>query len=126
MDSGIGGFALSLALGGGPVATLIVLFALLNRRDRCQARLLSLVARQLPGEALRSDIVIEARCPMLARGGGVVRVDIRDDGGELHQVIERLRQTLPPAVRLVVEGVPHPDHAVDLLRDTAFSEPRGA
>jgi len=109
----IGGFALSLALGVGPVAVLVVLFALLNRRDRCQARLLSLVARQFPGKALRSDIVIEARCPMLA-GGGVVRVDIRHDGGEVRHVIERLRQNLPPLVRLlVVDGLSKPDHTVD-------------
>jgi hypothetical protein len=118
MDFGIreiGSLVLSLALGGGPVAVLIVLIALLNRRDRRQVRLLSLVARQLTGEEVRGDVTIEAHCPLLA-GGGVVRVDVgRLDGGVARQVIERLRQTLPPVVRLAVESVPDPAHTVELL-----------
>ena len=66
----IGALGLSLAWIFVPVELLITLFALLNRRDRRQARLLSLVAGQCPGEALRSDIVIEARCAWWAGGGG--------------------------------------------------------
>jgi hypothetical protein len=118
MDFGIreiGSLALSLALGGGPVAVLIVLIALLNCRDRRQVGLLSLAARQLTGEEVRGDVTIEAHCPLLA-GGGVVRVDVgRLDGGVARQVIERLRQTLPPVVGLAVEGAPDPAHLVERL-----------
>lgn len=63
MDSGIwviASLVFSLVCAAGPVAALI---ALLNHRDRRQARLLSLVAEQFPGEVLRSDIVIAVRCP---------------------------------------------------------------
>jgi hypothetical protein len=106
---------LSLALGGAPVAVLIVLIALLNRRDRRQAWLLSLAAQQLTGEEVRGAITIEAHCPLLA-GGGVVRVDVGGlDGGVARQVIERLRQTLLPMVRLAVEGAPDPAHTMERL-----------
>jgi hypothetical protein len=111
----IGSLMLSLALGGAPVAVLIVLIALLNRRDRRQARLLSLAARQLTGEEVRGAITIEAHCPLLA-GGGVVRVDVGGlDGGVARQVTERLRQTLLPMVRLAVEGAPDPAHTMERL-----------
>jgi hypothetical protein len=117
MDSGIreiGSLALGLALGSGPVAVLIALIALLNRRDRRQERFLSMVARQLTGEEVRGDVTVEARCPLLA-GGGVVRVDVgRLDGRVARQVIERLRQTLPPVVRLAIAGAPHPARVVEL------------
>jgi hypothetical protein len=118
MDFGIreiGSLALSVALGGGPVAMLIVLIALLNRRDRRQVRLLSLAARQLTAEEVRGDVTIEAHCPLLAGSGGV-RVDVgRLDSGVARQVIERLRQTLPPVVRLAFEGAPAPAHTVERL-----------
>jgi hypothetical protein len=111
----IGSLVLSLALGGAPVAVLIVLIALLNRRDRRQAWLLSLAARQLTGEEVRGAITIEAHCPLLA-GGGVVRVDVGGlDGGVARQVTERLRQTLLPMVRLAVEGAPDPAHTMERL-----------
>jgi hypothetical protein len=106
---------LSLALGGAPVAVLIVLIALLNRRDRRQGRLFSLAARQLTGEEVRGDVTIRAHCPLLA-GGGVVRVDVgRLDGRVAQQVIRRLRQTVPLVARLAVEGAPDPAHTVERL-----------
>ena len=109
----IGSFGLSLALGGGPLAVLIGLIALLNRRDRRRAQLLALAAQQLTGEAVRGEIAIEARCPLLA-GGGLVRVDVgRLEGGVARQVFARLRQALPPVVRLAVAGAPAPAHLGD-------------
>jgi hypothetical protein len=111
----IGGLALNLALYTGPVAGLIALIALLNRRDRRQARFLSMAARQLTGEEVRGEVTIEARCPLLARGG-VVRVDVgRLDDRVARQVIERLRQTLPPVVRLVIGSAPDLAHTVERL-----------
>jgi L-alanine-DL-glutamate epimerase-like enolase superfamily enzyme len=118
MDFGIreiGSLAFGLALSGGPVAVLIVLIAILNRQDRRQGRLLSLAARQLTGEEVRGEVTIEAHCPLLA-GSGEVRVDVGVlDGGVARQVIERLRQALPPAVRLAVDGAPDPAHPVERL-----------
>ena len=116
MDFGIreiGSLVLSLALGSGPVAVLIVLIALLNRRDRRQERFLSMVAPQLTVEEVRGDVTVAARCPLLA-GGGVVRVDVgRLDGRVARQVIERLRETLPPVLRLAIQGAPDPAHVVE-------------
>src|SRR6185503_8861063 len=99
MDFGIreiGSLALVLALGSVPVAGLIILIALLNRRDRRQVRLLSMAAVPRTGEEVRGDVAIEGRCPLLMRGE-VVRVDVgRLDGWVARQVIERLRHTLSP------------------------------
>jgi hypothetical protein len=111
MDWGIreiGGLVLNLLGSVSPVAALIGLVVLLNRRDRRQARLLSSAARQFSGEVLRSDIVIDARCALLTKRAEV-RVDIAHDGGEVWPAIERLRQTLPPMVALAVRGAARPD-----------------
>ena len=125
MDFGIreiGSLALSLALGGGPVSVLIVLIALLNRRDRRQGRSSRWRRGNSPARRCGATSPSEARCPLLA-GGGVVRVDAsRLDGGVARQVIERLRQTLPPMVRLAIEGAPDPAHAVERPGPPAFSE----
>src|SRR5262245_29608157 len=126
MDSAIWtirSFGLSLALGFVPVELLLVLFALLNRRDHHQARLLSLAARPFSGEVLRSDIVITARCAVLT-GAAVVQVDVHHDGGGVGPALERLRQTLPPRVRLVVIGAPRPDPTGHWLREAESSETR--
>jgi hypothetical protein len=97
----LGSLAITLAVGGGPV---FVLIALLNHRDRRRARLLSLAARQVTGEAARGEVAVEARCSLLA-SGGVVRVDMGGlEGGEVRRLIERLRQALPPAIRLEITG----------------------
>jgi hypothetical protein len=99
----IAGLVLDLMRHFAPVAVFIGLTGLLNRRDRRQARLLCFVAGHFPGEVLRSDIVIDARCALLA-SRAVVRVDIYHDGGDVWPAIERLRQTPPPMVGLAVRG----------------------
>jgi hypothetical protein len=118
MDFGIqeiGRFALSVALAGAPVAVPMVLIALLNHRDRRQDRLLALAARQLTGEEVRGATAVEAHCPLLA-GGGVIRVDPGGlEGAVARLVVERLRQALPPMIRLAVVGTPDPAHTVGLV-----------
>src|SRR5262245_19710133 len=118
MDFGIreiGSLALVLALGSGPVVGLLNLIALLNRRELRQVGLLSMAAWQLTGEEMRGDVTIEARCSLLARRG-VVWVDVgRLDSRVARQVIERLRQALPPLVRLAVAGAPDLAQAVERL-----------
>jgi hypothetical protein len=118
MDFGIreiGSLALVLAQGSGPLAGLLVLIALLNRRERRQVRLLSMAAPQLTGEEVRGEVSIEARCPLLTRGG-VLRVDVgRLDSRVARQVIERIRHTLPPVVRLAVADAPDLAQTVERL-----------
>jgi len=93
--------ALTLALGLGPVGALI---SVLTLRDRRHARLYALVARQFSPEAVRSDIVIAVR-PAWLWGRGAVTVDMGACAPEtIWAAITRLRQSLPPDLRVVVEG----------------------
>lgn len=117
----IWGFVLNLLGSVSVVAALIGLLALLNRRDRRQDRLLLLIARQFSGEALRGDIVIDARCGLLSKRAEV-RVDISHDGGGIWPAIERLRQTLPPTVALTVRGAAGADPRGSLRRGAASAE----
>lgn len=113
---------LSVALAVSPAIAVIVLLQTLNRRDHRRERLLSRVASHFPAVILRSDVVIEARCSMLA-GRGVVRVDVRHESEEVRHVVSALRQSLPAGVRLRVDGPSWP-RVVDLPKGTTFSRPR--
>jgi hypothetical protein len=111
MDWGIreiAGLVIVLMWAVSPVAPLMGLLALLNRRDGRQERLLALAASHFSGEALRGDIVIDARCALLTRRA-VIRVEVCHGSREVWPAIERLRQTLPPMVGLMVTGSPRPD-----------------
>ncbi|MGH7268373.1 MAG: hypothetical protein ACREMB_26445 [Candidatus Rokuibacteriota bacterium] len=89
----------ALTLGVGPFALLI---ALLNRRDRREARLLGAVCRGLSSKAMRSDVAVGVRCALLGRGAIVV-VDMPGAApGQVWEAMARLRALLPPAVRLRV------------------------
>ena len=90
-----------LAVGVGPLAAVI---ALLNLRDRRQARVLAATMAQFSSEALRSDVVIRVRC-RLFRPGAEVGVDMGPcSDEELWGAMVRLRRHLPASVRLRVEG----------------------
>jgi hypothetical protein len=91
--------ALALVLGG-----LGTLLALLNRRDREQARVLGVTAAQFPPRTMRSAVAIQARCALLSSRTTVV-VDMGPaDAAELWAMVARLRAALPPAVRLEIQG----------------------
>src|SRR5262249_57076381 len=87
--------------GVGPVA---ILAALLNRRDRRAEALFHEVARQLPADALRSDIALQVHCGLLAQGA-TVRLDLgRVSSPHIWETAAWLRRELPSCVRLEAEG----------------------
>jgi hypothetical protein len=109
-------FSLMLAclVGVGPVALLA---ALQNRRDRRAWALFHEAARQLPSDALRSDIALSVRCGLITRGA-TVQLDLgRASSRHIWETAAQLRRGLPAWVRLEVDGhvdgplaVPSPVH----------------
>ena len=92
---------LACVAGVGPIALLAVLQ---NRRDRRARALFHEVASQLPSEALRSDVALDVRCRLLARGA-TVRLDLgRASASHIWETAVRLRRGLPAWVRLEVDG----------------------
>jgi hypothetical protein len=88
-------------VGVGPVALLAVLQ---NRRDRRAEALFHEVARQLPGDALRSDVALDVQCGLLSHGA-TVRLDLgRVSSPHLWETTAQLRRALPSWVRLEVDG----------------------
>jgi hypothetical protein len=96
-----------VSVGAALVTTVVpiwVLLALLNARDRRQAALVELVCAQFPSEWGRSDLAVAARSGLVSRRGSV-RVDLGSSSREqAWPAIARLREILPPRVRLVVHG----------------------
>lgn len=87
--------------GVGPIALIAVLQ---NHRDRRVRALFHEVARQLPSEAVRSDIALDVRCGLLSRRA-TVRVDLgRASSPHIWEMASRLRRGLPAWVRLEVDG----------------------
>jgi hypothetical protein len=96
-------FSLVLAclVGVGPVALVA---ALQNRRDRRAGDLFHEAAKQLPAEALRSDIALSVRCRLFSRGA-TVQLDLGTTSSpHIWETAARLRRGLPPWVRLEVDG----------------------
>ena len=92
---------LACVVGVGPIALVAVLQ---NRRDRRARALFHEVARQLPSEALRSDVALDVRCGLLF-GGATVRLDLgRASSSYLWETTARLRRGLPAWVRVEVDG----------------------
>ena len=96
-----------VSLGAVLVTTVVpvwVFLALLNARDHRQARLIEAVCAQFPSEWVRSDLAVAARARLVSRRGWV-RVDLGSCSREhAWPAIARLREVLPPWVRLVVHG----------------------
>src|SRR5262245_43361520 len=88
-------------VGVGPV---VVLAALQNRRDRRAEALFHEVARQLPADALRSDVAVDVQCGLLSHAA-TVRLDLgRVPSPHIWEMAARLRRELPGWVRLEVDG----------------------
>jgi hypothetical protein len=87
--------------GVGPV---VLLAALQNRRDRRARALFHTVASLLPAEALRSDIAVDVRCRLVARGATVWLNLGGAPSPHVWETAVRLRRGLPAWVRLEVEG----------------------
>jgi hypothetical protein len=107
--TGLAGFLWALVVGVGPVVLALVL---LNRRDHRIEALKDRVAAAIPAEALRSDVGVQVGVGILT-GRGIVRLALGAWSPlALWDTIARLRGTLPPAVRLVVEGQDAPREPV--------------
>ena len=62
------------------------------------------LARQLPSDALRSDVALDVRCRVFSRGA-TVRLDLgRASSPHIWETAARLRRGLPAWVRLEVDG----------------------
>lgn len=101
----LGGLVAMIGLTYGPVVGLM---ALLNLRDRRQSRLHGSVLTQFGSLALRGRVAIQTRCALLSPRS-VVAVDMRAcSRDEIWEAVGRLSRSLPPRVRLVVDGTLDP------------------
>lgn len=101
----VGGLLVGIALSYGPVVGLMTL---LNLRDRRQSRLHGSVLTQFGSLALRGRVAIQTRCAVLSPRS-LVTVDMRAcSRDEIWEAVGRLSQSLPPRVRLVVDGTLDP------------------
>ena len=109
-------FSLVMAclVGVGPV---VLVATLQNRRDRRALALFHEAARQLPSEALRSDVALSVHCGLVSRSA-TVRLDLGHSASQhIWDTAAQLRRGLPTWVKLEVDGhvdgplaVPSPVH----------------
>ncbi|MBI4561295.1 MAG: hypothetical protein HY724_04555 [Candidatus Rokubacteria bacterium] len=97
----LGNFVMVVALTLGPVGAWL---ALLNRRDRRQARLLGAVLDQVGSRDLRGRVAVRVRCGMLSRRSAAAVHISGASRDEIWEVIGRLARHLPSSVRLEVTG----------------------
>lgn len=101
----LGGLVAVIGLTCGPV---LVLLALLNRRDRRQARLVGTVLKELPRREFGGRVAVHVRCALVSPRS-VVTVDMRAcSREEIWEAIGRMSRSLPPRVQLVVDGTVDP------------------
>lgn len=101
----LGGLVLMVAMTYAPV---VVLLGLLNLRDRRQSRLLGNVMKELPAREFGGRLAVQVRSALLSRRG-VVTLDMRAcSRDEIWEAVARLCRSLPPAVRLLVDGTVDP------------------
>lgn len=119
----LGGLVAMIGLTYGPV---VVLVALLNRRDRRQSRLLGTVLKELPPREFRGRVAVHVRCALLSRRS-VLTLDMRAcSPDEIWQAVGRLSRSLPPSVRLVVDGTPDPQCPATFTVEAASPLPLGS
>ena len=116
----VGGLLLAIALTYGPVVGLM---ALLNLRDRRQLRVLGTVLKQFASRDLLSRVAIRIRCALLSPRS-VVAIDMRAcSRDEIWETVGRLSRTLPPSVRLVVDGRVDPEFPATVTVEATGSPP---
>lgn len=100
-----GGLVLMVGMTYAPV---IGLLELLNFRDRRESRLLGSVMKELAARHFSGRIAVHVHCALLSRRS-VVKLDMRAcSHDEIWLTVARLSRTLPPTVRLRVDGVVDP------------------
>lgn len=102
----LGGLILMVGITYGPVVGLL---ELLNLRDRRRSWLLGSVMKELAARHFSGRIAVHVHCALLSRRS-VVRLDMRGcSRDEIWQALARLSRSLPPAVRLRVDGIVDPE-----------------
>jgi len=101
----VGGLVLMVGMTYGPVVALL---GLLNLRDHRQSRLLGSVMQRLPRRDFGGRLAVHVRCALLSPRG-VVTVALRAcSRDEVWEAVARVSRSLPPQVRLVVDGIADP------------------
>lgn len=101
----LGGVLGVIAMTYGPV---VLLLGLLNLRDRRESRLLGAVLNQFAARDFRGRLAVQVRCALLSPRG-VVTVALRAcSRDEVWEAVARVSRSLPPQVRLVVDGIADP------------------
>lgn len=101
----VGGLLLVIGFTYGPVVALL---ALLNHRDRRDARLLGAVLKALNWREARGRVAVRVRSTLLSPRS-VVAVDMRAcSRDEVWDAILRLARCLPPHVHAIVDGTVAP------------------
>jgi len=101
----VGGLALVIGMTYGPVVALL---GLLNLRDHRQSRLLGSVMKELRAREFDGRLAVKVRCALLSRRS-VVTLDMRTcSRDEMWQALARLSRSLPPTVRVLVDGTIDP------------------
>jgi len=97
-----------LLMVGMTVAPVVVLLGLLNRRDHRESRLLGRVMKALPPRQFGGRLAVHVRCALLSPRS-VITLDMQAcSRDEIWQAIARLSRSLPPGVRLLVDGTVDP------------------
>lgn len=100
-----GGLVLLITATYGPVFALL---ALLNLRDRRESRLLGSVMKKLAAREFGGRLAVQVRCALLSPRS-VVTLDMRTcSREEIWQAVARLSRSLPPGVRVLVDGTIDP------------------
>ncbi|MCI0370456.1 MAG: hypothetical protein L0214_03530 [candidate division NC10 bacterium] len=101
----VGGFVLMVRMTYGPVVALL---GLLNLRDHRQSRLLGSVMQWFPPREFGGRLAVQVRCALLSPRS-VVTLDMRAcSREEIWQAVARLSRSLPPGVRVLVDGTIDP------------------
>lgn len=101
----LGGLIIGISITLGPV---VVLIGVLNLRDRREAALRGVVLPHVNSRDLRGLISIDVRSGLFSRWS-LIAIDMRAcSRDQIWDLITRLSQSLPPRVRLVVDGTVDP------------------
>lgn len=116
-----GGLLIGISVTLGPVVGLM---HLLNLRDRRESALQGVVLQKVNSRDLRGLIAFQIRCAFFSRRS-LVALDMRAcSRDQIWDVITRLSQSLPPRVRLVVDGTGDRHLLATLTVETAARHPR--
>lgn len=118
MDVARGVFGVALMFGA-----VVILLALLNRRDRRVSRLRHIVHGQLALPELRGHVGVHIQCAVFSRRRAVIVDLLAGTPYEVWNVFTRLASRLPPRVRLVVHSVPNSGFTRPFALETSTGRP---